>query len=147
MQVLLKGDVGSLGKRGDVVSVADGYARNYLVPRGLAVEATARGVKEFEMMRSREEKLEEVSRERVKEEVAKMSGASVTIRMRASEDGKLFGGVGPVEVASALRREGVETDEKAIRMEEHIRELGVFLVEVHIAPGANASVRVWVREE
>ena len=91
MRVLLKGDVGRLGKRGDVVSVADGYGRNYLVPRGLAVEATAGGLKEFEMMRSREEKLEEVREERVKEEVTKMSGASVTIRMRASEDGKLFG--------------------------------------------------------
>ena len=64
MRVLLKGDVGRLGKRGDVVSVADGYARNYLVPKGLAVAATAGRLKEFEMMRSRERKLEEVGRRR-----------------------------------------------------------------------------------
>jgi len=147
MQVLLKGDVDRLGKRGEVVSVADGYARNFLMPKGLAVPATAGRLKEFEMTRKREEKLEEVRRKRMEEEVAKMSGRSVTITMRSADDGKLFGGVGPVEIAAELRSEGVEIDEKSIRMEEHIRELGVHVVEVHLAPGVNASLRVWVREE
>jgi len=129
-----------------VVSVADGYARNYLMPKGLAVEATAGRVKELEMEMRREEKLEELRRREVEEEAAKMSGRSVTIEMRAGEDGRLFGGVGPVEIAAALRAEGVEIDEKAIRMEEHIRELGVFAVDIHLAAGANASLRVWVKE-
>jgi len=128
------------------VSVADGSARNYLMPKGLAVAATAGRVKELGMTIKREEKLEELRRREVEDEVVKMSRRSVTIEMRAAEDGRLFGGVGPVEIAAALRAEGVEIDEKAIRMEEHIRELGVFVADIHLAAGVNASLRVWVKE-
>ncbi len=147
MDVVLKEDVANVGKRGEIVKVSRGYARNYLVPKGLAVAATEGRIREFEMMRRREEKLGELRERRLEELARRIGSISCSVRMRAREDGHLFGGVGPAEIAGALRSEGADIDEKSIRMGEDIRELGVFVVEVHVAPGVVAHARVWVREE
>ena len=144
MDVLLKTDVEKLGARGEVVNVATGYARNYLIPKGLAVKVDRANAHQLEMERgrlARQEAREAADRRALAERV---SAISLTIGASATEAGHLYGSVGPEEIVAALAQEGVSVDPAGVRLEKPIKELGVYEVPLQVAEDVEASVRVWV---
>lgn len=145
MKLLLRDDIDGLGKRGDLVEVADGYARNYLVPKGLALPATDGISAQAEAMRrSRDQR---VARERGSaEEVAKaLVGHPITIAHRASDKAKLYGSVTVAEVAEAvLAQKGIEIDRRHLSIDEPIRELGTYNVTAKLHADVQFPVTVEV---
>jgi len=144
MQVLLRESISGLGRRGEVVTVKDGHARNYLLPRGMAVEVRRGEMAAIEAEKKRLEKL--AIREKMEAEALaeKLKESSVTITARANEEGHLFGSVGEEEIAAALSAEVAPVEASAIRLESHIKELGVYDVVVHISGDLEAVTKVWV---
>ena len=125
MKVVLRDDVEKLGLKGDLVDVADGYARNYLVPRGLALRATKGVVAQSEAMRRNREAREVRDREAAQDLAGRLTGAPLQVKARAGEGGKLFGSVTTADIAAAVEAAtGVELDRRTITLAEPIRELG-----------------------
>ena len=147
-QAILLQDVDDLGRRGDPVDVSPGYLRNYLVPRKLAQPATPGALEEAQRRREAAEKAEKARAEREAQAAGLLSKTVLTIHQRAGEDGKLFGSVGPKEIADAIREaRDLRIDRRKIRLEEPLREVGTFMVEIELADGATASVKTIVSEE
>ncbi len=147
-QAILLQDVESLGERGHVVDVAPGYLRNYLIPRKLAQPATAGAMEEAKRRMAAAEKAAEARRERETEAAGLLSKTVLTIHQRAGEDGKLFGSVGPKEIVDALREaRDLRMDKKQIQLEQPLRELGTFMVEIQLSDGTTAAVKTIISEE
>ena len=147
-QAILLQDVEDLGRRGDPVDVSPGYLRNYLVPRKLAQAATAGALEEAQRRREVAEKAERARAEREARAAGLLSKTVLTIHQRAGEDGKLFGSVGPKEIADAIREaRDLRIDRRKIRLDQPIREVGTFMVEIELADGATAAVKTIVAEE
>jgi len=144
MQVLLRNKIDNLGNRGDIVTVKDGYARNYLLPKGLAVAVTEGDTKSIEAERRRLRKIVDKERMEIAALSERISQASLTIASKANEEGHLFGSVGPKEIADALTREVAPVGESAVRLEPHIKALGVYEVPVHLSTDVNVVVKVTV---
>lgn len=147
MEVVLMADVKDLGSEGDVVKVADGYARNYLVPRKLAApvtEATRR-----RLAKQRREREEAYKRDLVaaRDVVAQLAKISCTMRVKAGAEEKLYGSVTSADIADALKAQGFAVDKHKIDLAEPIKELGVYDVKIKLHPEAEAVVKVWVVEE
>ena len=124
MKVVLRDDVENLGHKGDLVDVADGYARNYLVPRGLAIQATKGVVKQGEAMRRNRDSRNRREREAAQVIASKLSGRTITVPARAGESGRLFGSVGTPEIVEAvLAQHGIELDRRKVTLAEPIKEL------------------------
>ena len=144
MKVILNEEVENLGKAGALVTVADGYGRNYLLPRGLAVLATARNVKQLE----HQKKIVSDRQTKIVNELAKVKQAiervSLTITAQAGEEGKLFGSVTAMDLAQALAREGIQVDRKRIVLAEPIKHVGDTEVEVRLHPDVIAKFKVSV---
>jgi len=147
MKVFLKEDVKSLGKIGDVVNVSDGYARNFLLPQKLAVEANTKNIKEFEHnKRTIQEKAAKV-RDTNKALSDRISALTLTIRAKAGEEDRLFGSVTSMDIAEALKAEGFDIDKKKIVLEEPIKRLGNFSAEVKVHHEISAAVKISVVPE
>jgi large subunit ribosomal protein L9 len=147
-QAILLQDVESLGERGHVVDVAPGYLRNYLVPRKLAQPATAGALEEAKRRMEAAERAAEARRERESEAAGLLGKTVLTIHQRAGEDGKLFGSVGPKEIVDALREaRDLRIDKKQVQLEQPLRELGTFMVEIQLSDGTNAAVKTIISEE
>lgn len=144
MKVFLKEDVRSLGKMGEVVNVADGYARNYLIPKDIAVEANMKNVREFEHQKKTIKERADKIRESSKNLADKLSAITLTIKAKAGEEGKLFGSVTTMDIAEALKSEGHDIDKKKIHMEEPIKRLGSYTAEIKVHPEVTAKVAVQV---
>lgn len=145
MKVILAADVEKLGRKGDVVTVADGFGRNYLVPKGLALTASKGSLKQAEQMRRAREEVEKKAKEEAALKVATLGASPVYISARAGEEGKLFGSVTNVDVARAIVEQlGEEIDRRHIRLEDPIRSLGTHQIEVHLHEDVNALVTVEV---
>jgi large subunit ribosomal protein L9 len=143
-KVILLKDVAGLGKSGDVVSASDGYIRNYLFPRSLALPATEQNIKVAEANKKlRQEALEKERQEALKLADA-ISKASITIAMEAGKDDKLFGSVTSADIHKAMEAEGISVDKKKIDLKEHITQIGIFQVPVKLHPDINASLKLWV---
>ena len=147
MKVILKQDFESLGFEGDMVEVARGYARNYLVPKGIAVEATKANLKAFEMrkdkimakrMRDKEEA------ERIKEKIVQVA---ITLKQKAGAEGKLYGSVTTRDIAQELEKAGIVVDRRKISLDEPIKSLGEFDVPIKLYPEVQASIKVVVQPE
>ena len=137
-------DVDRLGKAGQVVSVADGFARNFLIPNKKAKVATPGNMKVLEVLKKKES-AEEVKRVEAARALAnRISNLSLTISVQAGEEEKLFGSVTGDIIADALKEEGIEIDKKDILLDEPIKKLGVYQVTVKVHPEVKASVRLWV---
>jgi large subunit ribosomal protein L9 len=145
VKVILANDVEKLGLKGDVVTVADGYARNYLVPKGLALVATKGSLRQAEMMtRARREK-EQRDKEAAAARVASLGASPVYISARAGEEGRLFGSVTKSDVARAIEEQlGEAVDRHLVRLDDPIRSLGTHQVEIHLHEEVNALVTVEV---
>ena len=147
-QAILLADVESLGERGHVVDVAPGYLRNYLVPRKLAQPATAGALEEAKRRMEAAERAAEARRERETQAAGLLSKTVLTIHQRAGEDGKLFGSVGPKEIVDALQEaRGLRFEKKQIQLEQPLRELGTFMVEIQLSDGTTAAVKTIISEE
>ena len=135
MKIVLREDVETLGRKGDLLDVADGYARNYLVPRGLAIKATKGGVAQAEAMRRNREAREVRDRAAAQELAGRLNTGPLTVEARAGEGGKLFGSVTTADIVAALLdRTGVEIDRRAVLLDDPIRKLGEVEVSVRLHP-------------
>ena len=144
MNVILIQDVDKLGTAGTEVKVKDGYARNFLIPQKLAMAATPAALNFLERKRKERERLEQQHRTECEQMSEKMKDISLTISMEAGEEDKLFGAVTSEMVAENLAQEGVEIDRKQIILEEPIKRLGVYNVDIKLHPEVKTQVRVWV---
>jgi large subunit ribosomal protein L9 len=147
MKVFLKDDVKNLGRMGEVVNVADGYARNFLLPKKLAVEANPKNVREFEHNRRIIQEKAAKVKEASKGLADQLAAVTLTISAKAGEEEKLFGSVTNMDVADALKAAGYDFDKKKVIMEEPIKRLGVYSVGVKIHPEITATVQVQVVAE
>jgi len=147
-QAILLQDVETLGERGQAIDVSPGYLRNYLIPRKLAQPATPGALEEAVRLREAAEKAEKLRTEREAEAAGLLSKTVLTIHQRAGEDGKLFGSVGPKEIVDALRdARDLRIEKRKVRLEQPLRELGTFMVEIELADGTVAAVKTIISEE
>jgi large subunit ribosomal protein L9 len=147
-QAILLQDVESLGARGQAVDVAPGYLRNYLIPRKLAQPATPGALEEAQRRLEAAERAERLRAEREAEAAGLLGKTVLTIHQRAGEDGKLFGSVGAKEIVDALQEaRDLRIEKKRVRLEQPLREVGTFMVEIELADGTVAAVKTIIAEE
>jgi large subunit ribosomal protein L9 len=147
MEVILKENVESLGKAGDAVKVSDGYARNFLVPRGLAIEANFKNLKVLEHEKKAILLKAEKEKKTAETLAEKFNGATCTIVRRVGEQDKLFGSVNTKDVQESLLAQGLEADRKMIVLDEPIKALGEFPVRIKLHAGITAEIMVKVVAE
>jgi large subunit ribosomal protein L9 len=144
MKVILKENVENLGHIGDIVKVAPGYARNFLVPKGFAIEATEKNAKALEHAKRHLEYKKNRVLEAAKQLAAKIEAITISIAHQAGADDRLFGAVTNMELAEQLKGQGVEIDRKRIILDEPIKHLGDFTAIVKLHPEVNATLKVSV---
>lgn len=144
MEVILRQAVDNLGHPGDIVNVSAGFARNYLLPRGFAYEATAGNKKRMEQERERLEAAEASRREAAEELAKKLEPVSLTFSARVGEEGKLFGSVTTADIAHQLEGQGFKIEKRQIDLHEPIKALGVYRVPIRVHADVRAEVKVWV---
>ncbi len=147
MEVILREDVPNLGGVGDVVKVKPGFARNFLLPRGLAVVADRRNIRVLEHQKRLVADKRERDRRDAQSLAQKLSSLRLTIKARAGEEGKLFGSVTNLDVERALADHGFAVERRRIRLEEPIKVLGEHVVPIHLGVGVDANVTVVVEAE
>jgi large subunit ribosomal protein L9 len=147
MEIILTTSVDGLGSRGDIVKVKDGYARNYLLPKKMAFPAT----RAMKKVMTEENKLRDIRDDKEKrtlmELAGKMKDLSVTIVVQAGEEDKLYGSVGEYDIARAITEMGYKVDHNMVKLEEHIKLLGVYTVPVQLHREVETQVKVWVVKE
>ena len=147
MKLVLTRDVPNLGKIGDVKNVADGYARNFLLPRGLAVEATAGQLKKLQEQREVERRREDKNRGELSALAERLQGATVTFQMKVGEGGRLYGSITSKDVGDALEEQAkIAVDRRRVELDEPIRTLGTHQVPVRVATDLHPQVTVVVQE-
>ena len=144
MKVILIEEIRGLGTRGDVVSVKDGYARNYLIPKNLAREATAGNLKSVEQERKKWALLSQQEKEVAQKAAAAVQGVKITIQKRVGENGQLFGSVTANEIADALEAKGVDVDKRRIELGHPIKTIGNHEVDVRLHREVTAHIQVEV---
>jgi len=148
MEVLLLKDVEQLGQAGEIKKVADGYARNYLMPRGLAAIATPGAIKQAELYRTRDARRQAKELDEAQVLAQALDGRTVTFQARAGEGDRLYGSITNVHIAEALEEQvEQDVDRRKIDMEEPLKELGTHAVTIRLAPGAEAKVTVIIERE
>lgn len=148
MQVLLVKDVEQLGKAGDVRQVSDGYARNYLIPRGLAVLATPGAIRQAERQRQAAAQRQAKTLSKAQALARLLDGLTVTFKARAGESDRLYGSITNAHIAEALSEKvGQEVDRRKIDLEEPLKQLGTHAVTVRLAPEAEAKITVVIERE
>jgi large subunit ribosomal protein L9 len=144
MEVILLESVKRLGERGDKVKVADGYARNYMIPNRLAIPATDAGAKIFAEAQRQRARREHREKKDAEEIARKFEGISVHIPMEVGEDDRLFGSVTSADIAAHLKEQGIEVDKRRIHLEEPLKQLGVYNVPIKLLHEVEGKVKVWV---
>ena len=147
MKVILLEDVKSLGKKGDLVEVSDGYGRNFIIPRKKGVEATNENMNNLKLQKANEEKVARETKEAAQDLAAKLKETSVTIKAKTGAGGKLFGAVSSKEIAEAVKAQwGIEVDKKKILLNEPIKTVGEETVEIRLHREVTAKITVAVEE-
>lgn len=144
MEVILHEDVPNLGQVGDIVTVKDGYARNYLLPRKMAVVAEPRNLRMLEHQKKVVAAKQASMKGKAEELAAKLALLSITIGKEAGEEDKLFGSVTTMDISNALRAEGYTIDKRHIKLAEQIKKIGVYDVAVRLHPEVEGTVKIWV---
>ena len=147
MEVILRKDVDGLGLEGDIVNVAKGYARNYLIPRGAAVEASPQGIKELGLQQKKIEIRKSKAKDDAEKLKEKIEGAALMFSVKAGEEGKLYGSITTMDIASELEKQGIDIDRKKIIMDKPIKSLGEVEIPVKIYPEVTASLKIAVVAE
>ncbi len=144
MKVVLKEDIEKLGNFGDRVDVSDGYARNYLIPKGMAWPARDKYIKRIESLRRKKEDEKAKLKEAALEKAGKIKDLSLTIEVEAGEEDKLFGSVTSMDIEEKIKESGIEIDRKDIQIKEPIKKLGVYKITVRLHPEVEETCKVWV---
>jgi len=147
MKIILRKDVDTLGKVGDVVSVKDGYARNYLIPRGIAFEATEGALRQVEEEKKQQARRLEKERTIAENLAVQLEKISITIKMKVGEEEKLFGSVTAQMIADALTEKGITIDKRLIELEEPLKALGIYDVPIKLHGGVVSKIKVWIVRE
>jgi len=147
MKIILIENVKGVGEIGDVVIVKDGYARNYLIPKGLARTATSSNVKVIEEERNKLLRLKEKEKTKAQQLAEKVSNTSCTVSVRAGQDDKLFGAVTNEDIARVCEAEGIKIDKHRIQLGQPIKKLGVYQIPVKLHPDVVATLKIWVVKE
>lgn len=147
MRVILKQDVPNLGRAGDIREVKNGYGRNYLIPNGLVMPATARSEKERIFLEKVQEKKIQKRKKTAEETAQTIRGKEVRITMKTGEEGKLFGSVTSIVVQKALEKEGYLIDKKLIQVDEPIKQLGKYTIPLKFYEGIESEITIFVQDE
>lgn len=147
MKVILLEDVKTLGKKGDIVEVSDGYARNFVLPKKLGVEANAKNRNDLKLQKANEEKVAQEQLEAAQELAKILEEKEVTLTIKSGEGGKTFGSVSSKEIAQAAREQcNLELDKKKIQLSEPVKALGVYEVGIKLHPKVTGKLKVKVIE-
>ncbi|MGB9761745.1 MAG: 50S ribosomal protein L9 [Caldimicrobium sp.] len=147
MQVILKKDIPKLGKAGDIVKVKDGFARNYLLPKGLAILANQKNLKALEKERRIILAKAERERKKIQSLAEKLQGQTLTLYRRVVEEGRLYGSVSAIDIVKALEERGIEIDKNQVLLEEPIKSIGVYEVKIKVGADLSVPIKVEVIEE
>jgi large subunit ribosomal protein L9 len=147
MEVILKEDVGKLGSRGDMVKVAEGYGRNFLLPRKLAIEATSGNKKVIEQMKAASVRRSAKEKAQAEELSKQFDGLSVSFQRKSGEHDQLFGSVTSSDVAEALEKKGFDIDRRKIQLHEALRTLGEFTIPIKLHKDVTAHLKVVIEKE
>lgn len=148
MKVILFEDVKSLGKKGDIVSVSDGYARNFILKKKLGAEATSKNLNDLKLKRQNEDKIAAENLANAKNLAAEISGKSVTLSIKAGSDGRAFGSVSTKDISAAAKEQlGFDLDKKKMHLDEPIKSIGTFTVTVKLHPSVTAGLKVIVEQQ
>lgn len=147
MKVILAQDVKNLGQKGDLVEVAEGYARNYLLPRKMALPATPANLNALRQQKEQEARRQQRLREEAGQLADRLNQVTVTISVKTGEGGRMFGSVTAQTIAEALEAQGVRVDKKKIELKDTIKSLGTYVVPVKLHPEVTARISVVVTEE
>lgn len=148
MKVILLENVKSLGKKGEIVNVNDGYARNFILPKKLGVEATGKNLNDLKLQKNNEKKVAQENLDAAKELAAELSAGKVELAIKVGESGRTFGSVSSKEIAAAVKDQmQLDIDKKKIQLKESIKSLGTHIVTVKLHPEVSAELKVVVKEE
>ena len=148
MKVILLENVKSLGKKGEIVNVNDGYARNFILPKKLGVEATGKNLNDLKLQKNNEKKVAQENLDAEKELAAELSAGKVELAIKVGEGGRTFGSVSSKEIAVAVKDQmQLDIDKKKIQLKESIKSLGTHIVTVKLHPEVSAELKVVVKEE
>ena len=148
MKIILLEDVKSLGKKGEIIDVNDGYARNYILPKKLGVEATSKNLNDLKLQKNNEAKIAQEQLEAAQALAKDLETKEVIVKIKAGEGGKTFGSVSTKEIAAAFKEQcGVEIDKKKIQLEEAIKSFGVYRVNIKLQPKVTGVLTVKVQEK
>ncbi len=146
-EILLLSDVENLGKAGDVVKVADGYARNYLLPKDLAAPVSQHALRRLEKLRKEREELSRIQMAEAKDKAAKLANVSVTIRAKTVDGTRLYGSVAAADIVAALEEGNkITVDKSQVQLDEPLKEVGTFDVTVKLHPEVACTIKVWIVE-
>lgn len=147
MKVILLEDVKSLGKKGEIVNVSDGYARNFIFKKNLGKEATSKNLNDLKLQKQNEEKVAAENLQKAKELAEELSDKSVTLAIKAGSDGRAFGSVSTKEISAAAKEQlGYSLDKKKMHLNEPIKNIGTFHVPIKLHPKVTAELKVIVKE-
>lgn len=147
MKIILLQDVKPHGKKGDLIDISDGYARNFLIPKKMAVEATSTKINEYNQKKEKEARIAKEKKEEAMALKAALDGATVTVKVKTSPDGKMFGSVTAQNVCDSLAALGHKVEKKNVTIKEPIKQLGVYTVEIWVYANTTATVKVNVVKE
>ena len=145
--MMVMADVPELGKAGEIVKVADGYARNFLLPHELAAPVTPASLRRLEKLRKERAELAKIQLAEAQAKASKLEGVSVTIRARTVDGEKLYGSVSVTEIADALAAQGVAIDRSQLELPEHLKQVGTYEVPVRLHPDVTVPLKVWIVKE
>ena len=148
MKIILLQDEKKLGKKGDIIEASDGYARNYILPKKIGVEATAKNMNELKLQKANDEKIAKEHLDAAKALAARLEEKQVVVKIRGGEGGRTFGSVSSMEIAAAcLEQHDIEIDKKKIQLPENLKNFGNYEVAVKLHPQVTAKLTVKVTEE
>lgn len=148
MKVILLQDVKSLGKKGEIVNVSDGYARNFVLPKGLGLEANSKNMNDLKLQKANEEKVAKEQLEAAQELAKELAEKEVVVKMKSGEGGKAFGSISSKEIAAEAKKQcNLELDKKKIQLPEAIKALGAYEVNIKLHPKVTGKLKVKVVEE
>ena len=147
MQIILLEDVKALGKKGQIVNVNDGYARNFILPKKLGVEANGKNMNDLKLQKANEEKIKKEQLAQAQELAKQVEAAVVNVTIKSGEGGKTFGSVSTKEIAAAAEKAGLKLDKKKMMLDEPIRSLGTHIIQVKLHKDVTAKLTVKVTEQ
>lgn len=148
MKIILLQDDKNLGKKGEIINANDGYARNYIIPKKIGLEATPKNLNDLKLQKANEERIAKEQLEEAQALAKDLESKEVVVSIKGGEGGKVFGSVSSKEIAAAFKEQcGVELDKKKIQMEEAIKSFGVYQVKIKLHPKVTGNLKVKVQEK